>query len=190
MMRNLDAILEKAKWKKISNEELNEVVKRIERNNEENVHDLYTLIHILGRSGFKQHKKLIEFFLYYPDEPMISSIALTTLCDYWNLTDDYKDYLFKFLKGVQWDEEDQIKITSIGIAGEFARKTQDKQCLKHLLAIFKNDHNIILRSCAYSAILRAMGFEWNFIPPPSQMANHLEQYIDEAILSKAYLMVE
>ena len=74
-MKNLDALLDKAKWSELTQEEIAEVVKRIE-NFKENENDLYTLIHILGCSGASQYRKLVEKFLYYPEDSMISRIAL------------------------------------------------------------------------------------------------------------------
>jgi DNA-binding transcriptional regulator YhcF (GntR family) len=189
-VKNLDALLDKAKWSELTQEEIAEVVKRIE-NFKENENDLYTLIHILGRSGAWQYRKLVEKFLYYPEESMISRIALKTLCDYWGYAKDYLDVLESFIKGVEWDEYEQIRLSAIRIAGMYIRETNDTSLLRLLLEIFENEkEDEVIRSCAYEAIARAVGRDWNDLPSVRELATLSDEFIDQSVIAQAYQMLK
>lgn len=149
---NLDLLLEKAKESSISSAELTEIIKRIEHPANDN--ELYTLLHILGRNGNSSYRKLVERFLYYPSNPMITRIALKTLCSYFELTKYYLKELKMFMRGVEWDDAEQISSMAISIAGFYIRETGDKSILRILLEIFdKNptDEDV------YAAISEAIG---------------------------------
>ncbi len=164
-MKNLEDLLEKAKWGKLSNEELAYVVQKIETwTPADKEEDLYTLIHTLGRSEEKKYKELVERFLYFPDYPMITRIALYTLCNYWNYTQDYLSELTNFIQGVEWDKEDDVRLIAISCAGGYLRKTLEKKLLQLLIDTFeKNDEDELIREGAYEALCRAMGKQWNEI---------------------------
>jgi hypothetical protein len=166
-------------------------VKRIENFKEENEDDLYTLIYILGRSEAWQYRKLVEKFLYYPEESMISRIALKTLCDYWGYTKDYLNVLKSFIKGVEWDEYELIRIVAIRIAEEYIRETHDTCHLKLLLEIFENEkEDEVIRIGAYEAIARAVGRDWNDLPSVREMATLSDEFIDKSVISQAYQMLK
>jgi len=190
-MRNLDLLLEKAKWDKLSKDELAEVVQRIKQYNEEDSEDLYTLLHTLGRSGAWEYRSLVEPFLSYTADPMIPRIALKTLCDYWNLTSSYLDILKEFITGVEWDEDAVVRVVAISISGEYIRTTNDKSLLRLLLDIFENEkEEIEMRSFAYEAIARGIGVNYDQLPPVTVLATFSKDVIDQAVVDEAYRKLE
>lgn len=157
---NLDRLLDKAKWSKLSDQELAQVVHRIRNHQSDKVQTLYTLLHILGRSEAIEHHALMETFLYYPEEPMITRIALKSLCNDFGLTKNYLDLLKKFILGVDWDEEDDVRLIAISIAGTYINETGDTTLLPLLLAIYENENeDNSFRNVAYEALARATGIK-------------------------------
>lgn len=171
METDFDKLLEKAKDGKISKQEVDWVAQQIhEKYNDDS---LYTLIYILGKAEAKQYKSLVEKFLYYPSDPMISKIALQTLCNFWDFTEEYLDDVKSFVRGVDWDEDEDVRMIAISAAGQFLKTSFDKELLQLLINVFENNHqdesikdskDNLIQGCAYEAILRAMGKNYNEIP--------------------------
>ncbi len=168
-MLKLDELLEKAKWDKLSEAEISEVVKRIKQTKPGQDEDLYMLLHILGRSEADQYRPLVEKFLYYPSYPMVSSIALRTLCVYWIYEKEYLHKIKEFLKGVDWDAEFDVKRCAISCAGSYLRSTPEKELYELLIQIFENDPDEICREAALESIERGIGKEWNEILVPKSI---------------------
>lgn len=126
-MRNLDELLDEAKWGKLTDKKIDYMVQSTKTSKPDNDEDLYTLIHILGKAEAKQHKKLIENFLHYPTDPMISKIALQTLCNFWNYHSDYLNEIKQLIRGVGWDDDQQIRIIAISAAENFLNHSRDKE---------------------------------------------------------------
>lgn len=198
-MRNLDELLERAKNGKLSQTELDHIIQKIKDSKPGDDDDLYSLIHILGKARIFglgpptiEEKKLLEKFLYYPQKPMISKIALQTLCNYWDLNDNYLKELKMFVRGVEWDDDEIVRTIAISIAGDFLKTTLDKELLKLLIDIFENkeeskllDHSIspeITQGCAYQALSIAMGKSYReFIIELSE-----NNCLDMSVLQKAH----
>ena len=166
-MRTLNELLEEAKWGKLTKDEVDYVVHRIKSSTpEEEDDDIYTLLRILGKSGNKQYRKLVEEFLYYPTFPMVSSIALRTLCTYWGYAQDYLNELKVFIKGVEWDDG-QVRLIAISTTGEFLRNHPEKELLQLLIDSLivenkeENESIELYRDAAYEALARAVGEEWS-----------------------------
>lgn len=163
-MKSLDELLEKAKWDKLSSEELNYIVERIKSSTPEEDDDLYTLIHILGKSGNKQYKKIVESFLFYPSSPMIPAIALKTLCTYWGFEDEYLPVMKNFIQGVEWDTDNDVKLVAISCAGQYLKNQNDKELIQSLLSIYQNENeDEFNREGAFVALALATGHDWDEI---------------------------
>lgn len=192
---NLNDLLEAAKEGRISKIDIDEVAKKIKEIKKDQDRSLYTLIHILGRAKAIEYQKLIEPFLIYPNNPNISKITLQSLCTYWNLTSQYLDELKMFIQGVEWDDLDDVRLIAISIAGEYLRMNTDKELLNLLLALFENQENNIVRaaentlliqSCAYSAIARAMGRNYNQISSINDIEKKItNQTLDLSLVEQA-----
>ncbi|HUD01899.1 MAG TPA: hypothetical protein VMR37_06195 [Rhabdochlamydiaceae bacterium] len=163
-MKNLDELLEEAKWGKLTEKEIASVAEKIKAAGPDEDSDLYTLIHILGRAEATQYKKLVEKFLYYPTSPIISSIALKTLCNYWGSAHEYLDKIKSFIKGVEWDPDNDVRLIALSCAGQYLKESQDKELLQLLLSTYENEEeDELCREAAYEAIALAMGQTWNEI---------------------------
>ncbi len=164
-MQNLDKLLHRAMWETLSVQELEEVAKRIEAAKIKGDENLYTLIDILGRAGAIKYRSLVESFLFYPADSMVSSIALNTLCDFWGYDEDYKNKLKEFIRGVDWDENDFTKLRAISCSGELLREKPEKELFDLLIATYdgKYDDDEICREAAFSAIARGIGKNWDEI---------------------------
>ncbi len=183
---NLDDLLDKAKWSKLSDTELAQVVQKINDYEHMSPENLYTLLHILGRAEAKQHRVLMEKFLYYPDDPMISRIALKSLCDYWGLTKNYLDVLKCFIVGVKWDEDQIVRLIAISIAGTYMHESEDPAFLKLLLEIFDNENEEnSIRSTVYDAIARGMGIKAKDLPSVRDLQTMSPEFIDQEIIERA-----
>lgn len=183
-MRNLDDLLDEAKTGTLTEEELSYIAGKIKKHNPDcdDDDDLYTLIYALGIADCidtpdniyaqprgTKYRKLVEDFLYYPNDPSIASIALKTLCDYWGYTKDYLNEIKKFIKGVDWDKDGDVTLTAISIAGEYLRTAEkkDKELFQLLINIWekysKKDMADVMAESAYEALARAAGQEWNVL---------------------------
>ncbi len=183
---NLDDLLDKAKWSKLSDAELAQVVQKINDYEHISSESLYMLIYILGRSEAKQHRALMEKFIWFPEDPMITRIALKSLCDYWGLTINYLDVLKSFIVGAKWDEDEDVRHIAISIAGTYMLDSGDPVFLNLLLQIFDNEHEgNLIRSTCYSAIARGMGIKSSDLPFVRQLATMSPEFIDEEIIERA-----
>lgn len=179
-MRNLDDLLEEAKWGRLTEEEIQYVASQIKECKPADSRNLYTLLHILGKATAgnpmaAQYRNLVEGFLVYPSDSMISRIAFVVLCNYWDLDKEYLPQMKAFIRGVDWDDDD-VRLVAISSAGEYLRKTFDRDLLELLIQTFEGNScssreglevEDVARETAYSALARADGREWDQIPPPS-----------------------
>jgi hypothetical protein len=198
-VKNINELLEKAKWDKLSKSELDEVVKRIMQFKEGDEDDLYGLLYALGRSGASKYRNLVERFLVYPADPMIARIALKTLCTYWDLVPCYLETIKNFIKGVGWDD-DQVRIAAISIAGEYVRSENNKECLKLLLEMFvkykviyekdSDNEDDFMCGCIFEAIARGIGVNYDELPPVTDLEIFYKSIIGQSIIQQAYLKLE
>lgn len=62
------------------------------------------------------------------------------------------------MKGVEWDDEENVKLAAIPYLGEYLNKTKDPECLKLLLDLFHRQESLnTLRCLAYDHIAIAIG---------------------------------
>lgn len=164
IMRNFDDLLQKAKFGELTDYEIKRVVENIKASTPENDWDLYTLIHILGKGGGPKYKTIVEPFLYYPSFPLISGIALRTLT-FWSLGQEYLTQLKAFLRGVEWDIEDDVRLSAIGCAGIvlLTAKEKDMEIIQILDDLVSNEANEVLKEAVFESLALAVGKEWNEI---------------------------
>lgn len=185
-MLDTSIALEKAKSGRLSVSEYNEVVALLRS---PNGRDKYTLLHILGRSNVVPDRELVEPYLDFALDPMVASMALKVLCDYWCLTEEYLDKLTQFVSGVGWDFDEDVRLVAISILGEFLRRKMDADYLKLLYYIYKDDNVFhVTRAAAYDAMARAMGREWSEL---SSVSGSIEfkKNADEGLIGEVVLLL-
>ena len=119
-MVELAELLHRAQWGRLTADELEYVAGLLK--SDQHV-SKYTLLHILGRGdSSKKYRELVAEYLYCPGDPMLSALALKVLCQWWHKTMDYRDELIVFLRGVDWDVGEYVRLEALSVAGEFLRK--------------------------------------------------------------------
>jgi hypothetical protein len=178
---NLQELLKRAYSGKIAHDELSEVVRMI--TSDEN-QDLYTLIQILGRAGSPKYRKIVEPYLHNVGNPQLSALAVKVLCWSWGLAREYRGQLLCFLRGVDWDSEDYVRLETISAAGEYLRENSDKELLQVIYNIFSDQgERPLIRAVAYRALCRSESIEWkDIIPAPRVVDSSTE--IDRGVVER------
>lgn len=155
-MIDLPLLLEKAKDGTLSAHEARAVAGLLREHPSSG--EAYTAIHILGRGWATGYRELVASFLDSPGDPMLARIALTVLVGEWGLGAAYRDELRAFARGVDWDDEDDVRLVALSATGELVRTTGDHELLSDLLAIAADSgEDILVRDTAFDAIARAVG---------------------------------
>jgi hypothetical protein len=130
----------------------------------------YTLLHIVGKGGGPRFRTLVEAYLDSPEDPMLARLALQILCRFWGLTADYLVDLRRFLKGVDWDDEQDVRLIAASVAGEYLERHDDAELAHELLRLSADgDGNRVLRDSAVRGLARAIGTAPSDMPPASRM---------------------
>jgi hypothetical protein len=183
MGNDYDGLLDRAKWDKLSEAEIDMVAKELQKATPEA--DPYTLLHILGKSGATRYRNLVEQYLENGNDPWLAKLALQILCSYWGDASDYVEQITRFVRGVSWDEDGDCQLAAVSIAGEHLRTDHDPVLLYILLELFENEaEDQLLREGAYRALARAMGREYTEIPSAAKTVS-LEKDIDSSVVEQA-----
>jgi hypothetical protein len=163
MTDRYQALLERAKSGVITAQEVSLVAAELRDSTSEA--DPYTLLHIVGHSGDTSYRPLVEEFLGHERDPMLARLALQILCDYWGDTTRYAEEVLLFLRGVSWDDEEDVRRAAITTAGEHLRAHLHPAMLRELLRLFEDEREAqIIRESAYCALARAAGRDWGELP--------------------------
>lgn len=165
-------LLSKAEKSTISKDELDEVVKRI--NNLSDKPNLEVLISILGETRRREYQKIIEKFLIYPENPMVSRTAMIILCQDWGLADQYIPFIKEMMRGTDWDGG-QVRYIALMEGSKLFYQKNDKELLKILLDVFENEQEE--KRCAYEAIGLAIGMDLRDLRSKS---------FDQRVIEQAY----
>lgn len=188
MRINMSEMLDKAERGKISDAELKEVVYRI--NNLTDKPNLEVLLAILGETRKFEYKSVLEKFLVYPDDPMISRSVAIILFQDWGMADQYLPYIKEMMKGASWDCDEQVRLIALSVGGQLFRDIKDKEFLKILLDVFENKEvDMITRGCAYREIAECVGVLPQNLPRLGVFSKHLEKRVDKNVLARAYQLL-
>ena len=127
----------------------------------------YDALFVLGKAGDPRDAPLVEPYLDCPTDPMLSRLALQILCSWWGLHRAYRSDLLRFTVGVGWDIEDggYVRLVALSAGGELAHDSGDPAMTAGLMAAYADVTNPdMVRSTAYSVLLRAAGKEWKDTP--------------------------
>jgi hypothetical protein len=146
-MHNLRDLLDEAKCGKLTSEEILYVAEKVKAANPGDNTDLYRLLFILGLSGAMQYRELVESYLYYPADPMVSGMALKVLFRYWRSdAQRYLPTLKAFIKGVSWDDDDDLRLAAVHCTSNFLKKTPEKELFQLLLDLYETSNATLLKT--------------------------------------------
>lgn len=176
---NTKQLIEKATKGTITKAELKEVYQALVSR----AADEYDLLLILGRSEAKEFIDVMEKYLNASYDPMLAKLSLQILCRYWGLANEYEDELEQFIRGVEWDEEEDVRLMAIGCVVDLYRKKQSPKLLKYVYDVFKDDkEDEITRGAAYETLALISGKSLNDLPQP--MNFNIASDVDENVLGK------
>lgn len=154
----------------LSPQELAMVASELQKSKPETTHSI--LLHILGSAYATKYRSLIESFLLSSQDPTLARLALDILCDDWKLAAEYRGQILLFMRGVPWDKEEDVRLMALSKAGQYLRSHSAPELLHELLHVFVNQHERqLIREVAYCALARAIGRNWDQIPPASRHMN-------------------
>jgi hypothetical protein len=136
MMDYRDMLI-RAKLGSLSAQEVAEVAQKLRSHNLDA--DPYTMLHIVGLAGGPSYRDLIEQYLSYPADPMLSRLALQIVCDFWGEKAQYRDAIAFHLSPVDWDRDDDVRIMALSCAGEYLREHAEPYFLKALIQTYANE---------------------------------------------------
>ncbi len=192
---DVDELVNKAYDGCIEPEELAEAVDRIQKfydypNNE----DIYSLLQVVGYAGIfcnlnqviDKYRGLIEKFIVFPKDPSVSVAAFGVLCNDWDLTAEYISQIKMYIRGVEWDEGEDMRVKAMCIAGRYIKESGDKELLRMLLEVFENEREEkITREIAYDSISVALGSDWTVLPQ-IDIDTFSQNVVAQEIIAKAY----
>lgn len=153
---------EKAEQYELSPDEKHHLAQRLQ--NSVNTREKSSIIYLLGRSFSYEYEQLIAQHLYCQEKPVLVERALRILCRMWEHTEAYLDHVFKFLHGVEWDEDGFCQLCAIQASGGYLRTNKHYLLLKLLLEMYDNPSlDEITHEALYEALAEAVGFDWNSI---------------------------
>ena len=205
-MKSMSELSYEAKWGELTSEEVAYIDQKIKNFGPDDEELVVSLLYIIGFTLAKRHRGFVEKFLDYRKDPWVSREALHTLCSCWSLTEEYLDVIKMFIRGVDWDLGDDVRIFAIDVAGEFLRKKNNCELLQLLLQIFEGvgplepiyeicDYkNNFMRSCAYQALARAMGKDFDEISDVLVIEEFITKeqfdFLDLDVIRKAHQIVQ
>ncbi len=129
-----------------------------------NGNETYQRIFALGLSGFTEFIPLLEKYVFDTKHLTTAAEALIFLFIHYRRA-EYKDVVLRFMAGVPWDDEDELKRAATYIAGQFLSKNKDKDLLRSLIRTYETSTEPGTKGAAAENLLRSAGIPWREIPP-------------------------
>ncbi|MEU4556716.1 hypothetical protein [Micromonospora violae] len=127
--------------------------------------DKYTLIHILGLAGSPaDYEELVAEFLHNEEDPMLSRMALLSMSS-WRRLDKYLPELLEFCRGVEWDDDEDVRAIALTLAGNYLASRVNCDLLEILIDTAKHEVGSgSARRLALDALAVATGSSRSSIP--------------------------
>ena len=176
---NADEYLTKATKSTLSPKEVKDLANAIRNETD----DTYTLLLALGRAWGIQYKDLVEKYLVYPENTMLSRLAIQILCNYWDMGSKYLAHIQSAARGFDWDVEDDVRQMAIGCLGYMYTQTKNVELLRQLYEIWNNEaEDKLMRENSYQAMGEALGYRCDQLPPASRHVEIIQKV--ETLLKK------
>jgi hypothetical protein len=103
-------------------------------------------------------KSITAHLLDEYDDPLLAGRALRVLVIAWELYEEYRDEILRAIRGVDWDESGDYRLSGVLCAGFLLAKTIDEEILAAVLDRLLDSAELSgTREAARDAISRAMG---------------------------------
>jgi hypothetical protein len=154
----LDALLDDTSRQSISRGE-QEALRRALR--EPGSYDPYELLSMVARFRASELEDEVQRFLAAPEDPGVAAKALQVLTIDLNKAPAYRDFVLAFGSGVDWDDEDDVRLIALSVAGEMYRRNPDPDLLAVLITAATAAERPLIRDVALEALARALGAQWS-----------------------------
>ncbi len=138
---------------KLSPDELDEVAADLS-----NPDDLYMRIAILARSFDPRFIPVLERFATYADDFDVAAKALRALIDFHGRM-EYVPLLKKYIGGVDWDPDEDLKLHAIHIAEHYLQEHKDQSVIALLIKQFEESQDSVVRQAAHEALMSVAGID-------------------------------
>ncbi|MDH2429167.1 hypothetical protein [Sphaerisporangium sp. TRM90804] len=152
---DVDVLVEKAKDGTLKDGEIRRVAEVLSTTPPPD--EVYRLLYVIARSRAQSYERLVPGFLWHREDPTVARLALQTLCAFWGKGEQYLHELRLFVKGVDWDSDDDVKGVAVSAAGELLRKITDCELLNSLIDEATSFDDDVNRRVAIEALARALG---------------------------------
>ena len=93
------------------------------------------LLMATGRGGALTLRSQVERFLSPEYDSMVVGEAMTTLCTWWSLEVEYRDFILAAIKGFPWDIDREVQGRGLMIAVDLLEKQPDREVLQAVLDV-------------------------------------------------------
>ena len=116
------------------------------------------LLMAAGRGGALTLRSQVEQFLSPEYKPMVVEEALTTLCTWWSLEVEYRDFILAAIKGFPWDIDREVQGRGLVIAVDLLAKQPDREVLQAVLDVPNLMTKWTMRTSSPSPTLKTRSF--------------------------------
>ena len=177
---NLKNIVQKASNGSLTKAELKEVHSALKSGK----YDDYSLLLVIGRSGAREYIRDVECYLNNLADPFLTRLALQILCEYWGMATRYEKEIEEFIKKIDWDEDDAVRLMAIACVVPLYKEKENIDLLRLVYDVFKdNSEREIVRCAAYETLALISGKSVYELPQPAHFnhANDVEPWVIENI---------
>ncbi len=186
-MSKVDKLLDKAIVSLLNSDEKIYLAKLAKNPGNES---LVKILLALGEAEAVEYRPLVENFLTYTKDTSVPAIALQVLSLYWGFSADYLDITKNFIRGMEWDYDNHVKLYAIQVArGFFDNNNMDSELVSLLLDIFDDHHESnVIRKAAYRSLATMVGKKREELPSVFEDMDY-ELDVDKAVLKIAKSIV-
>ncbi|MFJ7944698.1 hypothetical protein ACIQ6K_13780 [Streptomyces sp. NPDC096354] len=92
--------------------------------------ELYPRLYAVARAGGPAYEPLIATYLIYPEDPMVSALAVQVLTGHWGVGAKYRKQILELLGSPEWDLDDDLFMAAVSGAGWILHDGFDTELLQ------------------------------------------------------------